>query len=212
MLEVETIVAVSLMMAVFSAVAAVGSSIVLGVGFERLRAGFEVISKQTGFFSDAIHKLEGKVEDVDQTASAFKNTLSILEQKVSGVSEQANAFTGALGSLEEKVDIVSAQSGYFSEALYKLENKVDLTLDHEEIVAEKLASYASADMISTGKAEALVSRAEGLLDQVSSLAMHIQDDRMASRANSERVKGHLSLQQDQDHYVLHGLEGSVSYH
>lgn len=212
MLEVETIVAVSLMMAVFSAVAAVGSSIVLGVGFERLRAGFEVISKQTGFFSDAIHKLEGKVEDVDQTASAFKNTLSILEQKVSGVSEQANAFTGALGSLEEKVDIVSAQSGYFSEALYKLENKVDLTLDHEEIVAEKLASYASADMISTGKAEALVSRAEGLLDQVSSLAMHIQDDRMASHASSERVKGHLSLQQDQDHYVLHGLEESVSYH
>ena len=64
-IEVETVVAVSVMMAVFSAVAAIGTSIVLGAGFERLRGGFEVIRKQTGFFSDAIHKLEEKMEPVD---------------------------------------------------------------------------------------------------------------------------------------------------
>ena len=54
-MEVETIVAVSLMMAVFSAIAAIGTSVVLGAGFERLRSGFEVIRKQTGFFLSLIH-------------------------------------------------------------------------------------------------------------------------------------------------------------
>ena len=45
-MEVDTLIAVAIMMAVFSAVAAVGTSLVLGAGFERLRCGFEVISKQ----------------------------------------------------------------------------------------------------------------------------------------------------------------------
>lgn len=219
-LEVETVVAVSLVMAVFSAVAAVGSSLVLGVGFERLRAGFEVISKQTGFFSDAIHKLEGKVEEVDKTASSFESTLSTLEEKVSGVGEQANAFTSALGGLEEKVEIVNAQTGYFSEALYKLESRADMTIEHEEIVAEKLEAHASMDMISTDKAEALVSHAEGLLDQVSVLATQMQEGREADLMDVEKMKGRLSLPQNQDHYVLreekydgaHGLEESVFYH
>ncbi len=217
MLEVETVVAVSLMMAVFSAVAAVGSSIVLGVGFERLRGGFEVIRKQTGFFSDAIHKLEGKMEEVDKTASSFGSTLSTLEEKVSGVGEQANAFTSALGSLEEKVEVVNAQTGYFSEALYKLENQVDLAGEHEEIVAQKLEEQASTDFISTGKAEALVSHAEGLLDQVSVLATQIQGDRMAVEASMdvggvEKVEGHLTLSQNQNYSVLHDLEETVCYH
>ena len=64
-------------MAVFSAVAAVGTSIVLGAGFERLRTGFEVIRKQTGFFSDAIHKLEEKMDVVDEqtTAASFRQEI-----------------------------------------------------------------------------------------------------------------------------------------
>lgn len=67
-IEVETLVAVSVMMAVFSAVTAVGTSIILSVGFKRLNAGFEVINKQAGFFSDAIYRLENKMEAVDDKA------------------------------------------------------------------------------------------------------------------------------------------------
>src|SRR5690606_24588378 len=84
-LEVETVVAVSLMMAVFSAVAAVGTSIVLGAGFERLRSAFEIVSKQTGFFSDAINKLEKKVEVVDEQTGNFSRSISSLEAKVVNV-------------------------------------------------------------------------------------------------------------------------------
>ncbi len=65
----ETYVVVSLAFAVFAAVTSIGAAIVLGVGYERLRAGLErvkegldVINRQTGFFSTAIFKLENKVD------------------------------------------------------------------------------------------------------------------------------------------------------
>ena len=68
----ETYVVVSLAFAVFAAVTAIGSAIVLGVGYERLRAGLErvkegldVINRQTGFFSTAIFKLENRVDGID---------------------------------------------------------------------------------------------------------------------------------------------------
>lgn len=72
-ISVETLLVVSLVLAVFSAVVALGTSLVLGAGFERLRAGFdnlrsgfEIIAKQTGFFSDAIHKLDMKVMGLEE--------------------------------------------------------------------------------------------------------------------------------------------------
>lgn len=169
-IEVETVVAVSVMMAVFSAVAAVGTSIILGAGYERLRTGFEVIRKQTGFFSDSIHKLEQKMEIVDEQTSKFSDAISTMEMKVNNVGEQANAFSGSIQKLEKKVDIVDKQTGFFGDAIHKLEKKVDLVSDHEEVVAEKLEMHRDADVISVGKTEALVTHAEFLLTQMSAIA------------------------------------------
>jgi len=61
----ETCLIIALSFAVFSAVATVGASLALGIGFERLRAGYEVIRKQTGFFSDQIYKLDKRVETLE---------------------------------------------------------------------------------------------------------------------------------------------------
>lgn len=65
----ETYVVVALAFAVFAAVTSIGAAIVLGVGYERLRAGLErvkegldLLNRQTGFFSTAIFKLENKVD------------------------------------------------------------------------------------------------------------------------------------------------------
>ncbi|MGH1456993.1 MAG: hypothetical protein ACRBDI_09450 [Alphaproteobacteria bacterium] len=169
-IEVETVVAVSVMMAVFSAVAAVGTSIVLGAGFERLRSGFEVIRKQTGFFSDAIHKLEEKMEIVDDQTGKFSHAIEVMEQKVSNVGDQANAFTGSIQKLEEKVEIVDKQTGFFGDAIHRLEQKVETVGASEEILNERIEEYADADVISVGKTEALVSQAEALLSRMGVIA------------------------------------------
>lgn len=70
--ENDVFLLIALSFAVFAAVTAVGSALVLGIGFERLRNGFEnlrngfeVVSKQTGFFSTAIHELDEKVEALE---------------------------------------------------------------------------------------------------------------------------------------------------
>jgi chromosome segregation ATPase len=202
-LEVETIVAVSLMMAVFSAVAAVGTSIVLGAGFERLRAGFDVVRRQTGFFSDAINKLEKKVEQVDEQTGQFSHNITKLEAKVAGVGEQANAFSDSIKDLKGKVEIVDKQTGFFSEALHKLERKVEATDAHEKIIAEKLEESADSDTISTGKAEALVAHAEDLLSQMATIAT-----RMHTQKNEQKLEGaRLSIPRNLAHYVSTGWEG-----
>lgn len=199
-LEVETVVAVSLMMAVFAAVAAVGTSIVLGAGFERLRAGFEIISRQTGFFSDAIHKLERKVEVVDDQTSNFSNTISKLEAKVMNVGDQANAFSSSMQKLEKKVEIVDKQTGFFSDAIHKLEQQIESIDTHEQIVAEKMEKHAGSDLISTGKAEALVSHAEDLLTQVSMLASQLQVQKES--LEESRQETHLTIPGNLAHYVF----------
>lgn len=200
-MSVETIVAVSLMMAVFSAVAAVGTSLVLGAGFERLRNGFEVVRKQTGFFSDAIHKLEQKVEIVDQQTTTFSQSIGQLEAKVSNVGDQANIFSDTVANLEKKVGIVDKQTGFFSDALHKLEKKIDTTDKHEEIVAEKLEKSAENDLISTGKAEALVAHAEDLLSQVSMLADTIQAKQAPVMSAKEL---HLTMPKNLEQFAYHG--------
>jgi chromosome segregation ATPase len=211
-MEVETVVAVSLMMAVFSAVAAVGTSIVLGAGFERLRSGFEIIRKQTGFFSDAIHKLEQKVTQVDQQTSQFSHAITSLEAKVTNVGDQANIFSDTMRSFEKKVDIVDKQAGFFSDALRKLEKQVELASQHEEIVAEKLQKQADTEFISTGKAEALVSHAENLLTQVSALASRIGAPQQIE-TNQEQLR--ISIPQNLGQFCLaeyHANEKEVRYH
>jgi septal ring factor EnvC (AmiA/AmiB activator) len=166
-LEVETVVAVSLMMAVFSAVAAVGTSIVLGAGFERLRAGFDIVRKQTGFFSDAIHKLEQKVEVVDKQASDFSHSIHTLEGKVLNVGEQADLFVSTVQKLEQKVDIVDKQSGFFSDSLYKLEKQIETINAQEQLIAEKVERMAdTSDLIS---AAGNASASSSLLVEMASL-------------------------------------------
>lgn len=102
-LNAETVLAVSILLSVFAAIAALGSSLVLGAGFERLRAGFEAIAKQTSFFSDMLNKLDKKVAVVDgQTAQASKS-IHKLELQVEGITEQTNICAGSIQQLAEKV-------------------------------------------------------------------------------------------------------------
>ena len=174
-IEVETVVAVSVMMAVFSAVAAIGTSIVLGAGFERLRGGFEVIRKQTGFFSDAIHKLEEKMIVVDGQTGKFSHAITIMEEKVNNVGDQANSFTSSMQQLERKVEVVDKQAGFFGDAIHRLEDKIDMVNEHENILSDKIASHADMDITSVSKTETLVSHAEELLTQVSEIADKISE-------------------------------------
>ena len=212
-MDVETIVAVSLMMAVFSAVAAVGTSLVLGAGFERLRNGFEVVRKQTGFFSDAIHKLEQKVEVVDEQTNRFSESITALDAKVTNVGEQANVFSDTVAKLDQKVEVVDKQTGFFSEALHKLEKKIDLSTEHEEIVSEKIEKSAEADVISTGKAEALVAHAEDLLSQVGALATKIQTQQDMQTAPMPSKELHLNMPQNLQLFAYQGqAEEEIRFH
>ncbi len=206
-LEVETIVAVSLMMAVFSAVAAVGTSIVLGAGFERLRCGFDVIRKQTGFFSDAIHKLEEKVEIVDKQTGKFTQSINHLEAKVANVGDQANLFNDTIQKMEKKVEVVDKTTGFFSQAIHKLEQQIDAVQAHEEIVSEKVKRHADTDLISTGKAEALVSHAEDLLNQMATLASRIQEKSQDQQQQSSEMR--LSIPRNLTHYYQGSQDGEA---
>lgn len=211
-LEVETVVAVSVMMAVFSAVAAVGTSIVLGAGFERLRCGFEVVRKQTGFFSDAIHKLEKKVEEVDGHTNTFTQAISLMESKVSNVGDQANAFSESMQKLERKVDIVDKQAGFFGEAIYKLEQKIETVNQHEELISERLQRQSDSDVISVGKTEALVSHAEELLSQIGVLAERLSSEKAGESQISVQPMG-LNVPTDKlIHYMHMGAQdGNIRY-
>jgi len=206
------------MMAVFSAIAAIGTSVVLGAGFERLRSGFEVVRKQTGFFSDAIHKLEQKVEVVDGQASSFSHAIHQMEAKVSGVGEQANAFMSTVQKLEKDVDIVNKQTGFFSQAIQKLDEKIETVNAHEEIVSEKMAVAATTDLISTGKAEALVSHAEDLLSQMSTLALKMTEPQASVDHTPKGLSisipqnlGH-SVSQGRVHVDMHQADDNVVFH
>ncbi|MCB1681240.1 MAG: hypothetical protein KDI61_02660 [Alphaproteobacteria bacterium] len=210
-LEVETVVAISIMMAVFSAVAAVGTSIVLGAGFERLRSGFDVVRKQTGFFSDAIHKLEKKMELVDAETGRVTHSINEIEAKVANVGDQANAFSSAVQTLERKVEIVDKQAGYFGDAIHKLEQKIDTLDAHEDLIKTKMAHHADADLISTAKTEALVSHAEDLLTQMSILAGQLAEKK--STQDSVSSSQRLSLPQNLTHFVFDTpQDGEIRYH
>ena len=97
-------IVISLMFAVFAAVAAVGTSIILGVGYERLRAGFDVIRKQSGFFSDAIYKLDQRTQKLGFEQAEMKAALAGLSDTVTRVDKQTAFFADAINGLEIKLD------------------------------------------------------------------------------------------------------------
>src|SRR5690554_4359601 len=99
----EVYIVISLMFAVFAAVAAVGTSLVLGVGFERLRAGFEIVRKQSGFFADAIHKLDERTNALDQKMVQTNKNMAHMADKIVRV-EQTGSFLGdAIESIEARI-------------------------------------------------------------------------------------------------------------
>lgn len=99
----EMYIVISLMFAVFAAVAAIGTSLVLGVGFERLRAGFEVVKKQTGFFADAIHQLDERTKELDEKAAAINKSVGNMSVRIDRVEKQTVFFADAINSMEGKI-------------------------------------------------------------------------------------------------------------
>lgn len=104
-ISVEALLIMALMMAVFAAVSTVGSSLYLGAGYERLRAGFETIKKQTAFFSTAIHTLDQRVDAVEKKGEYFFEAIHNLEQ----MTVQASVSAADEESADEQVgQLVSA--------------------------------------------------------------------------------------------------------
>lgn len=99
----ETYIVISLMFAVFAAVAAVGTSVVLGAGFERLRAGFEIVRRQSGFFADAIYKLDQRTQKLDEDASKLKGVVYGMSDRVERVEKTATFLADGINSLEQRI-------------------------------------------------------------------------------------------------------------
>lgn len=108
-LSVETLLVVSLLMAVFAAVATVGTSLFLGAGYERLRNGFEQIKKQTAFFADAIHKLDGRVDGLEKQGNYFFEAITKLEQE-EPAPRVSDAPDGKSLILADKDDVITANT------------------------------------------------------------------------------------------------------
>lgn len=99
----ETYIIISLMFAVFAAVAAIGTSVVLGAGFERLRAGFEVIKSQSGFFADAIYKLDARTEQLGAETAKLKAGMVDAQDRVGRVEKQTSFIADELGELSQRI-------------------------------------------------------------------------------------------------------------
>lgn len=99
----ETYIVISLMFAVFAAVAAVGTSVVLGAGFERLRAGFEIVRKQSGFFADAIYKLDQRTQRLDEEQAKMKSGVYNIGERMDRVEKQVTFMGDAVNSIEHRI-------------------------------------------------------------------------------------------------------------
>lgn len=99
----ETYIVISLMFAVFAAVAAIGTSVVLGAGFERLRAGFEVIKNQSGFFADAIYKLDIRTEQLSEETAKLKAGMVDTQDRVGRVEKQTIFMADELNELSQRI-------------------------------------------------------------------------------------------------------------
>lgn len=99
----ETYIVISLMFAVFAAVAAVGTSVVLGAGFERLRAGFELVKRQSGFFSDAIYKLDQRTQKLDEETAKLKAGAYSMGERMERVEKTTTFLADGINSLEQRI-------------------------------------------------------------------------------------------------------------
>lgn len=99
----ETYIVISLMFAVFAAVAAVGTSVVLGAGFERLRAGFDQVKRQSGFFADAIYKLDQRTQKLDEETSKLKSGVYSMGERMERVEKTATFLADGINSLEQRI-------------------------------------------------------------------------------------------------------------
>ncbi|MDD3019592.1 MAG: hypothetical protein PHX61_01265 [Alphaproteobacteria bacterium] len=110
----EIYVVVALAFAVFAAVSAIGSAIVLGIGYERLRAGLErvkegldLVGRQTGFFSTELYKLDQKVEEM-----AMENSKPKVRAKKASAKSRTRAKKTMLPEVAQ--DIVPQEKGSIS--------------------------------------------------------------------------------------------------
>ena len=99
----ETYIVISLMFAVFAAFAAVGTSVVLGAGFERLRAGFDQVKRQSGFFSDAIYKLDQRTQKLDEETAKLKAGAYSLHERVDRVEKTSTFLADSINSIEQRI-------------------------------------------------------------------------------------------------------------
>lgn len=99
----ETYIVIALMFAVFAAFAAVGTSVVLGAGFERLRAGFEVVKSQSGFFADAIYKLDMRTQKLDEETARLKSGLSTMGDRMERTEKTASFLADSINSIEQRI-------------------------------------------------------------------------------------------------------------
>lgn len=99
----ETYIVISLMFAVFAAVAAVGTSVVLGAGFERLRAGFELIKGQTAFFADAVYKLDMRTEKLSEDTAKLKAGMEATQGRIDRVEKQTSFIADEVNSIEQRI-------------------------------------------------------------------------------------------------------------
>lgn len=102
-ISAETYIVISLMFAVFAAVAAVGTSVVLGAGFERLRAGFELVKRQSGFFSDAIYKLDQRTQKLSEETAQLKSGAYSMGERMTRVEKQTTFMAEAVNSIEQRI-------------------------------------------------------------------------------------------------------------
>lgn len=154
----EMYIVISLMFAVFAAVAAVGSSIVLGAGFERLRAGFEIIRKQTGFFADAIHKLDQRTEELSAQTGKLQEAVSGMAVKVERVEKTTGFFSDAIHSLEQKI-----LDGGFADSRQQKQT--------EHAVREEPLLPREISWITASESDAMMTGDGGLMDNMRSLMM-----------------------------------------
>lgn len=99
----ETYIVIALMFAVFAAFAAVGTSVVLGAGFERLRAGFEVVKSQSGFFADAIYKLDMRTQKLDEETAKLKSGMVTMGERMERTEKTTTFLADSINSIEQRI-------------------------------------------------------------------------------------------------------------
>lgn len=99
----ETYIVISLMFAVFAAFAAVGTSVVLGAGFERIRAGLDQVRRQSGFFADAIHKLDQRTQKLDEETTKLKSGLYAMGERVDRTEKTSTFLADHINTIEQRI-------------------------------------------------------------------------------------------------------------